>query len=54
MNIDQLTTAKNLLRGIKFLIAEAERNNIERIAKILRSCARDLCAAIKTHREHHD
>lgn len=51
MNSEQIKKSDRILKGIKFLVGEAERNGFDKIAQILRSCARDLRIAIRTQQK---
>jgi len=53
MNSEQIETSNKLLQGIQFLIAEAERNRISKVAQILKSCAQEIVTVIETHRLPH-
>ena len=43
MTKDELTTSKNILSGINFLVMEAERSGMYKLGRILRVCANDVC-----------
>lgn len=48
MNQDQTQAVSSILSGINYLMSEAESNNIDKVARILKLCIRDICIAIES------
>lgn len=48
MNANQVVMLRRLLDGIRFLADEADRNGLEHVARLLRTCA---CDARKTQEQ---
>lgn len=51
MNNEQVQVSKNILRGLNFLANEADGSGADRVARILKLCARDVHVVIKNSQD---